>query len=277
MKEKSTVKRILKKSFQYSFSFMGVLSVLIGILGYSIKDIGDLSLLQRCFVLLGIWIVVWLLLVLVCYLNKKFHNSYETVINGITITIKADDLFKQKDWKVIPCDDRYNTQVDDKIISRSSLHGKMITQYVSNLDDLEKTIDSAFDDSSKLKHKVTKGKRRKYSLGRLIPYQQWLLLSASHLDDENKAVLEIGEYEQMLFAMWQELSRVYSGKNISIPLIGAGIMTLKGNTEKNYTELLISMLWTFQRSRFHPNNGINIVLTKDTMEKIDMDIIKEIF
>lgn len=277
MKEKNTVKRILKKSFQYSFSFMGALSILIGILGYSIKDIGDLSWLQRCLVLLTIYLVVYgTTTVGLCYLKNK-SRPYKSVINGITITIKADDLFKQKDWKVIPCDDRYNTQVDDKIISRSSLHGKMIIQYVSDLEDLEKTIDSASDDSSKLRPKVTNGKRRKYPLGRLIPYHQWLLLSASHLDDENKAVLEIGEYEQMLFAMWQELRRVYNGKNISIPLIGAGIMTLKGNTEKNYTELLISMLWTFQRSRFHPNNGINIVLTKDTMEKIDMDLIKEIF
>lgn len=50
---------------------------------------------------------------------------------GKPVEIKIGDLFTEEEWKVIPFNDRYDTQVDDVIVSHNSLNGKMIDLYVS--------------------------------------------------------------------------------------------------------------------------------------------------
>lgn len=77
--------------------------------------------------------------------------------------------------------------------------------------------------------------------------------------------------------MWSEIRRVYAAKPITIPLIGAGITDIEGMPEKNYTEFLKCILCTLRSSKFQPDKGITVVLTKDVMDKIDMSVIREEF
>lgn len=265
----------IKKSLQYSFSIVAGLSTIAGVWGYTVKDINPQWQWWKWGLIL---VVVFIVLSGIIYavIRSFAHKSYKTSINGKPVEIKAGDLFAEKGWKVIPFNDRYDTQVDDVIIAHNSLNGKMIDSYVKDLKALNDTILTAQNDASELKPKTIGGKTV-FPLGRLISYNDFLMLSFSHFDKQNRAFIEIGEYEQMLIRMWSEMRRVYAAKHIVLPLIGSGITTIAGMPQKNYTEMLKCILCTLRGSHFQPEQGISIVLTEDAMANIDMSSIREEF
>lgn len=266
---------MIKKSFQYSFAIIAGASAIAGLWGYTVKDINSSwNWWAWGLVLIGAFIFLFVILYLGFCLLK--HKPYNTIINGTPVKIIIGDLFAQEGWKVIPFNDRFDMQVDDKIIAMNSLNGILIKEKGIDQNELKNTICEAINDTSKLKP-VLYGEKMVFPLGRLIPFKEYLLLSFSHFDDQNVAFLNIGEYEQMLFCMWEEMRRVYAAKPVAIPFIGTGITKIEGVSEKNYTEMLKCILCTFKRSNFQTDHGINIVLTQKTIEKVDMNIIKEEF
>ena len=64
--------------------------------------------------------------------------------------------------------------------------------------------------------KKTKAGRTCYPLGRIITYQDYMLLAFSHFEN-NQAKLSHNDYEICLRAMWNEISRVYANRPITIP------------------------------------------------------------
>ena len=266
---------LLKKSLYWSFTIVTGISTIISLWGYTIKDFnaswqwwkGGL-VLGGCFAFLsGILFLILL---------SQRHRPYQTVINGKRVVIKTGDIFAESGWKLIPFNDRFDTTVDDRIIAHDSLNGKMIDAYVDDPNNLSNAIIAAGTDLSPFQSKVING-HTVYPLGRVIPYNSFLLLAFSHFDQQNKAFIGIGEYEQMLIRMWSEIRRVYAAKPVSVPLIGTGITNIEGVPEKNYTDLLKCMLCTLKNSRFAPEKGITIVLTQEAMDKVDMNVIKEEF
>lgn len=265
----------IKKSIRFSFSIVAGLSTIAGIWGYTVKDINpEWQWWKWGLILLAVFFV--LSVIIYVLIRSMAHKPYKTTINGKTVEIKTGDLFSENGLKVIPFNERYDTQVDDVIIAHNSLNGKMIDSYVDDLASLNDTIKAATNDTSELKPK-TVGGTTVFPLGRLIAYKDFLMLSFSHFDKQNRAYIGIGEYEHMLIRMWAEMRRVYAAKHIAIPLIGSGITTIDGMPQKNYTEMLKCVLCTLRGSNFQPDQGISIILTKEAMEKIDMTIIKEEF
>jgi len=265
----------IKRSAQYAFSIITGTSTMASLLGYTVRDVNkDLALGYW----IGILIAVFFVIAIIIYaiIRSLKNKNYSTVINGKEVMIRVGDLFATEGWKLIPCNERFDTKVDDTIIAHNTLNGKMIDEYITDLQALKNTIIEAQNDTSPLKGRSVKGKVI-YPLGRIIPYQEFLMLAFSHFDEQNKAYIGIGEYEQLLIRMWSEIRRVYAAKPITIPLIGAGITDIEGMPEKNYTEFLKCILCTLRSSKFQPDKGITVVLTKDVMDKIDMSVIREGF
>lgn len=262
---------LIRKSARCAFSIIGGLSTLAGLWGYTVKDINENLAWWKCgLIILACFVAAFFILLLI--LSSIRHQNYQTTINGKRLTIKEGDIFKEKGWKVIPFNEHFDTKVDDMVITHSSLNGKMIDEYVDDIADLEKVI---ADTSETLALPYTSSGKKCYPLGQLIPYKDFLLLAFSHFDSKNCAYIGIGEYEQLLFRMWTEMRRVYAAKPIVLPLLGGGITTIEGEAEKNYTEFLKCIICTLRSSKFQPVAGITIVLTKDIMEKIDMNTIRE--
>ena len=263
------------KSIELSFSIIGVASTIAGVLGYTVRDIiPKWSWWQWLLVLLGVFVA--LSAIAFAIIKWMRHKPYKTTINGINVSIICGDLFAECGWKIIPFNEMFDTTVDDIIIARDSLNGVMIEKYVDDLNDLKDVIDRAARENSTFKPSMVDGVR-KYPLGRLIPYNDFLLLSFSHFDEQNKAYIDIGEYEQLLFRMWKEVRRVYAMKPVSIPLLGTGITTIKGVSEKNYTEMLKCILCTLRKSGHQLTGEIRIILTEKDLARIDMNIIREEF
>lgn len=265
----------IKKSLQYAFSIIAGTSTIAGIWGYTLKDINEQLQWWKCgIILLAGFAIISVIIFFI--LDRLKHKAYNTTVNGITVKIKVGDIFNEMGLKVIPFNERYDTEVDDIIIAHNSLNGKMIDNYVKDIEDLKSKIKSAQTDNSPLKPSRKNGKEI-YPLGRVIPYNDFLLLAFSHFDEQNKAYIGIGEYEKLLICMWSEIRRTYAARQIAIPLLGGGITTIQGIQDKNYTELLKCILCTLRSSKFQPKEGITIVLTQDAIENIDMNIIKEEF
>ncbi len=265
----------LKKSFEYAFSIITGISTIAGIWGYTLKDINEQFQWWQCgLILLASFIVISLTILFI--LNGLKHKAYSTTINGIPIKIKVGDIFNEKGLKVIPFNERYDTEVDDIIIAHNSLNGKMIDNYVEDIDNLNNKIKLAKEDNSPLKP-INQNGNDIYPLGRIIPYNDFLLLAFSHFNEKNEAYIGIGEYEKLLICMWSEIRRTYAARPIVIPLLGGGLTTIEGIQEKNYTEFIKCILCTLRSSKFQPKEGITIILTQDAIEKIDMNLIKEEF
>lgn len=126
------------------------------------------------------------------------------------------------------------------------------------------------DDSSPLLSNDYKGRHR-YDLGTIKRFgEDYLLLAFSHFDECNQAHLTMAEYERCLMNMWRELCRVYAGRPISLPLLGSGITRFDDIQQKSESELLRCMLCTLRLTGCSFSKPINIILTSETMSRIDL-------
>lgn len=188
-------------------------------------------------------------------------------VKGITVNIKEGDIFDSSGWKLIPFNEFFDTTVDDVIIARNSLNGEFINR-LQDKDDLLKTIEGA-DDISGFKRKSKAG-RMAYPLGRIITYKDYLLLAFSHFEN-NQAKLSHNDYEMCLRAMWNEISRVYAHRPVTLPLLGGGITRI---SDKNETQLLRCMLCTLKTSNAQIYQPITIILTREALDRINLYNIK---
>lgn len=266
------MRSVMRKSAEIAFAIVTSVSTIGSLCDYSLRKVFPNQPWWSVFlILIGGFVLVFM--GAICYFLSQRHTGYSTKVNGKTVSIIVGDLFKQNGLKLIPFNERFDTQVDDVIVAHSTLNGIMVDQYVKDKDKLESTIKSARDEVSAFRA----NKKGIFPLGRLIQFEDFLMLAFTHFDEHNIAYIGAGEYEQVLLNMWTELRRVYAGREINIPLVGSGITTILGTSCKDYTSLLKCILCTLERSNFQPVGGIKIVLTENAIKQIDMTKIKEQF
>lgn len=257
----------IKKSCSYSFTLIAGASTLAGLWGYTVRDLNNTFKWWFCLIIIVLlFIVLSTIIFFIIWANR--HNDLTLKINGKSVTIKEGDLFLCNGWKLIPCNEKFDTEVNNIIITHSSLNGQMIDKYYEK-------------DRTKLNSTIEKGKvdiiNKKdgiVPLGKIITCDEFMLLSFTHVNSQLNSYLLPYEYERVLIDMWQECRRVYASKHIAIPLLGSGITDIVGY-KKDYTDLLNCILYTLKRSGFQPENGLSIILTQETLGKIDMNYIKE--
>ena len=122
-----------------------------------------------------------------------------------------------------------------------------------------------------MKKEMIEGTDR-YKLGSIFKWNnEYLITSFSKFDDKNQAYLKLENYYLFLEKFWKNLSAVYSGEAIVIPLLGSGITRLDIEDE----DLLKMILLTLKMSR-KKFSKITIVLTENRLEKIDLYHLKEL-
>lgn len=189
-------------------------------------------------------------------------KKLELNIDKVDIEIREGDIFTEKGLKVIPFNEKFDIEVNDKIISENSLNGKFL-----NRRDLVKNINEF-----QVELKKEMGEKDKYELGSIFKWNnEYLITAFSKFNDKNQAYLQLEDYYSFLEKFWGNLSAVYSGRNIIIPLLGSGITRLDVEDE----ELLKMILLTLKLSR-KKFNKIIIVLTENKLKKIDLYHVKEL-
>jgi hypothetical protein len=267
-------KRILR---QY-YGVLGAISVLTSIIFLFVdiekkhkEGIGIAALAILVLIYIGLWI----------HANKR--RSICLRINTSDIEVKFGNIFEeQADLKAIGFNEYFDTQVDNVIISATSLHGQFIEKfYKDKVGDLDSLIiaDTHLAEASLGDNTArAQGKKTRYKLGTIVVANEYLLAAFSRFDDNNKAYLEINDYINCLLNFWNEVDRVYAGRTVALPVMGSGLTRFKGYENISDQELLELIVWTFKVSRIkftYPAKA-KIVVYEKKSERINLLRLKDL-
>jgi len=206
-------------------------------------------------------------------------ESVELTIEGSKVLIKTGDIFQQPEFKAIAFNEYFDTQVDDKIISRQSLNGIFINEKFSkSVDELDNLINGfEFEADEIIKTDVQRnGKSTQYKLGTVCVCDDYILAAFSKFDLKNRAVITMPQYLEFLINFWDNVNRIYAQKNVSVPVFGSGITRIKEHKNISDEDLLKIMLWTFRISemRFKYPAKLSIIIHRDKIDSINLLDIK---
>lgn len=255
---------LVKKSVKWSMAIIGLISTIMAVMGISLGDLlpKGSGCLVRLIVLAFLFVVLAILAAVVAYRRSK--SGIHLTINGMDVDAVVGNLFATDGVKVIPFDEYFDIQVDDKVISRNSLNGIFIERY-ADWNTLKRTVEE-FRPSLLEPCKDGDG-RICYPLGTIKDYDEYALLAFTHMDKLNRAYLRRGEYEECLLNMWDELDRMYAGRPVVLPLLGSGITRFDGG-KPSEDDLLRCMLCTLRASKRYFKEGIVVVLTEKTAARM---------
>lgn len=232
-------------------------------------------------ILLG---VIFVLGLAVGYIALWMHSStlenIDLNIEGSTVTIKTGDIFKEPGLKVIAFNEYFDTLVDNKVISDESLNGLFINRFFPGstqaLDDHISSYNFEEGDVACDNVERKHGKTRRYSIGTVCIYGEYILAAFSKFDDSNRAMLTMPEFLEFLIKFWDKVNKVYAQKNVSVPIFGSGITRIKEHRNISDEELLKIMLWTFRISemRFKYPAKLTIVIHESKIDQINLLDIK---
>ena len=267
-------KRVLNKFYAFLSAISVITSIVFLFAGIEDKDkpvAGSVALGVIILVYIGIWI----------YANVR--RSIRLKINTSEVEVYFGDIFEDTaELKAISFNEYFDTQVDDKIISKQSLHGQFIEKYyagqVDVLDDIIATDEHLTEMIVGENSTRPAGKKTKYKLGTVCMAKEYLLIALSRFDANNKAFLEISDYISCLLTFWNEVDRVYAGRTLSLPVLGSGITRFRNYENISDQELLELIIWTFKLSRikFTYPSKVKIIIWEKKSEKINLQKLKDL-
>jgi hypothetical protein len=258
---------VYKKSTQTIAAVSSVLTV-----AFLFVDVPKKAKIPSGLAFLGVLALIYFLTWLYANLIKQVRLNIE----GSTVNVKTGDIFKQSGFKAIAFNEFLDTQVDDKVIARTSLNGVFIESHLGRpVSELDAHIASyRFDSDDILETGVARqsGKTTKFRLGTVCVYNEFLLTAFAKFDANNQANLTMPEYLEFLINFWDRVNRVYAQKDVSTTVFGSGITRIKGHKSITDEDLLKIMLWTFRISemRFKYPANLTIVILPDKINQINL-------
>lgn len=168
---------------------------------------------EQCvkYIIGGCYIGTLVAVFVIYYLMANLKNSAKLRINNSTVNVFYGDIFKQEELKVIAFNEYFDTIVDDKIISHTSLNGQYLDKHITDIDQLNSDIEA----DERLKEHIADtnekrkiGKKVRYKLGSIHLHGNYILLAFSHFDEDNRARLTLQEYTDCLMNMSNRIGLV---------------------------------------------------------------------
>lgn len=254
----------VKTSVAWSAAIVGLISTVMSVAGVTLDKWNgnvwiDVGIVAASYV--GFFFIVFFAI------GRIFKDSVSLVVSQTPVSISCGDIFDTPGWRVIGCDTHFNTRVDDVVISKRSLHGRLVLEHgkkweiVAAVEKAARRLGLPPDDSGLYD----------FPLGSIVRYdssvdnETYLLVAMAELDDNYESHTNMAKFEQMLMTMWREIGRVYASHDIVLPLLGAGITRFDGGP-KNREMLLRCMLCTLSGSGVLLNADISVVLYEDARD-----------
>lgn len=230
-----------------------------------------------CKVFAGVaFLVILLLIYFFIWVGSNCLKGVSIRIEGTDVDIRTGDIFEFDGLKVIPFNEYFDSIVDERLISSSTINGKFIKKFFAN--DLSVLGDHItrfrFDSDSVVEEGVVRdlGKNVRYRLGSICVWNDYLLTAFSRFDSNNVATLTMPEYLEFLINFWDRVNRVYAQRSVAVPVFGSGITRIKGHRGIEDEDLLKIMLWTFRISemRFSYPARLTIIVHPEKIDKINL-------
>ncbi|EHK9545013.1 macro domain-containing protein [Vibrio alginolyticus] len=210
-------------------------------------------------------------------ITRERSNIDVKISDRVMLNVKYGDIFAENGITVIPVNDFFDVLVDDEVISRNTLHGKLIEKYFS--DDIE-----LLDSEMKLKLSNYKGEsvpsrevgnKVKYPLGTTIKIQRdnqiFFLVAFTRFDENNRAQLTNLEYQEVVIKLIDFIENNSNGYPVNMPLLGSGHSGVKASKQRLLEFLIFSLKI---KDNLTLVNGINLVLAKSLKKEISLKLIK---
>lgn len=274
----------LRDSLILAFEILGGIATILTILGVSVSTLlpmNERPTLLRIIAYTGIVVAVYVVLFLIIYFIKgrKYKDSVTLQIGKNTVNIITGDIFNIPGWRVIAVDTSFSTKVNDVIISKNSLHG----QLVLNHGDANSINDTVKKTAEEIGLKPDENGSYRFKLGTMIPYESskekeqiYLMAAMTELNETYEAHTSMVQFEHTLMRMWKEISRIYAGNDIVLPLLGSGITRFDDNQD-DPRELLRCMLCTLNTSKVHLKSKITVAIYNDDKTQLPLYEYKELF
>lgn len=248
----------IKTSVTVSAAVVGLISTVMSIAGVSLHD-----WTQNIWIGLLIIVGAFVLLTIAVYqiIGQIFKDSVSLVIRQTSVSIGCGDIFNTEGWRVIGCDTHFDTRVDDVVISKKSLHGKLLLEH-GKIEEIKTSVETA---AHRLHLTADNDGLYTFPLGTIIRYDSsvdnhtYLMLAMTELNENYEAHTNMAKFEYMLMKMWTEINRVYASNNVALPLLGTGISRFDDGP-KNKEALLKCMLCTLNASGVKLNSEVKVVL-----------------
>jgi hypothetical protein len=205
---------------------------------------------KNLWVVLGIVAGLALLYVAIWWQAQR-TSQVSLTINDTQVHVKVGDIFAEPGLKVIACNEYFDTIVDNRLVTATSLNGVFLRERVPDVAVLDAAIASDAHLATRRLPSVPRpyGKAQRYELGSLMEYDGFLLLAFARYDEEQRGFLSIKDYTACMLTFWSEVELLYAGRPIVVPLMGAGITRFLGYSTITPQELLELMLVTLKLSR----------------------------
>lgn len=213
------------------------------------------------------------------------NNIEIEFIKKRTIKVSKGSIWDvKKGIIVVPVNNFFDTQVDDYVVGKDTLHGQFVNMYSQKY--VTKDLDSEITNSiaadrinpkasyENRKH-VKNGHNDAFQLGEIVRLKegdlQYYLVVATQFDEDNHVIHEPEKYSMMLLRMIERINKWNSGVPVYLPIIGSGQTGLPLSKQEILTEMLMCFN---QADRYVALGGTTIMVYDNDMKDVSLNKIK---
>lgn len=242
MKEK--VWPMIKFAFSEVNTILGVVGAFLTVI--CLIDVNALfpELLTRVLLVIIIFTVAFLASLIKTVMTKKISVDLGDGRKG---SVEFGDLFEKADQIVIPVNDSFDTQVDDILIAKGSVHGQFVTRlFERNVNDLNRMIERELKgiESAGTYGEEKSGNKIYYPLGTAITIitagKTYYLVALTHFE-KNVVKPDLQGYYAALLSLIGFLNERTAGRPVYLPLLGSGLARL-GREKELMLENILTVL-----------------------------------
>lgn len=175
-----------------------------------------------------------------CSLTHRKQSLTFNISNTLHVNVAEGDLFEKgvgRNFIVIPVNEYFDTTVDNKIVSESTLHGQFIRRFYNyqNSNTLHQEIDSYLCSHPEISciemvRTNSHGNTKQYPLGTCVPIIKgqvtYVLLALTHFDENDIAYVELSEFGRCISSLCKFLGEKAGNNPVYLPLMGMGLSRL---------------------------------------------------
>ena len=202
----------------------------------------------------------------------------------LQVTVKEGDVLKERGIIVIPVNNYFDTIVDDVIISKKSVHGQFVLQYLAENPDVKQLNKLISDDLKKKYHRSTPtnrtvGNTASWALGCCADIEWkgniYVLFAFTNFDNENHASIHPAQVPNVLSKLTKHLSEIATDKPIYMPLFGTGLSRL-GKSHKRTLLFLLDCIEYMSVESVKIPAGVTIDIKSLRKTDINLDDINSV-
>lgn len=228
----------------------------------------------NCYYLIGYLLVSFIIALVIVYPKSKV--KFDLNNTNTKVEIEFGDLFTSNGHKVIPVNDFFDSEIGQPV-SPVSLHGIFINRVLGGHSQiLDSAVSAQLSNSAIGTVQRIAGKTQKYPLGTTItiPHNNdiYFAFALANSDSNCNASSSPELMMDALNGLWNNIRTNGNGIDVNLPLIGNGLSRIGVPPNQLLQIILISLLKSAKERDL--SSTIRIILTEETFNKIDLEIIK---